>query len=162
MAQPKSTINTKHLRENEKKWSKPLLDAGWTMIPNVIFERQQALGLDAIDINILLHLASYWWKAGDLPHPSKKRIGDAIGRDPRTIQRRIARMEAGGLIRRIERREPGLGSKTNLYEFTGLISEATPFAQEKIAERKANEAVRDAKAAKKGKPKLRVVPPTTD
>lgn len=67
MAQTKRDTSEKHLRENEKKWTKPLLDAGWTMLPNVIFERQQALGLDAIDINILLHLASYWWKAGDLP-----------------------------------------------------------------------------------------------
>ena len=162
MAKPNPNENAKHLRENEKKWTKPLLDAGWTMIPNVIFERQQALGLDAIDINILLHLASYWWKAGDLPHPGKKRIADAIGRHPRTIQRRIAGMEAGGLIRRIERRVPGLGSKTNLYEFTGLIKESTPFALEKIQDRKANEASRDAKAAKKGKPKLRVVTTSQD
>lgn len=158
MSKSKTAENSEHLRENEKKWTKPLLEAGWTMIPNVIFERQQALGLDAIDINILLHLASYWWKAGDLPHPGKKRIADAIGRDPRTIQRRIARMEAGGLIQRIERRVPGMGSKTNLYEFTGLITESTPFALEKIQERKAHEAARDAKAAKRGKPKLRVVP----
>jgi len=158
MAQTKKDTSAKHLRENEKKWTRPLLEAGWTMLPNVIFERQQALGLDAIDINILLHLASYWWKAGDLPHPGKKRIADAIGRDPRTIQRRIARMEAGGLIQRIERRVAGVGSKTNLYEFTGLIDEAIPFALEKIAERKANEAKRDAKASKKGKPKLKIVP----
>tara|TARA_R110000764_G_scaffold92532_3_gene175876 strand:- start:1001 stop:1120 length:120 start_codon:yes stop_codon:yes gene_type:complete len=39
MAKQKTEQNTKHLRENEKKWTKPLLDAGWTMIPNVIFER---------------------------------------------------------------------------------------------------------------------------
>lgn len=162
MAQPKKDASVKHLRENEKKWTKPLLDAGWTMLPNVIFERQQALGLDAIDINILLHLASYWWKAGDLPHPGKKRIADAIGRHPRTIQRRIAQMEAGGLIQRIERRVSGVGSKTNLYEFTGLITEATPFALEKISERKANEVKRDAKASKKGKPKLKIVPKPED
>lgn len=147
-----------HLRENEKKWTQPLMKAGWTILPNVIFERQQALGLEPMDINILLHLASYWWKSGDLPHPGKKRIADAIGCDPRTVQRRIARMEAGGLIKRIERRIPGKGSKTNLYEFTGLITEATPFAQEKIKERQAREAARDGRARKKGKPNLQLVP----
>jgi DNA-binding Lrp family transcriptional regulator len=162
MEKARETESEKHLRENEKKWTKPLMEAGWTVLPNVIFERQQALGLDAIDINILLHLASYWWKAGDLPHPGKKRIADAIGRDPRTIQRRIARMEAGGLIQRIERRVPGMGSKTNLYEFTGLITEATPYAQEKIEDRNAREVERDGKAKKKGKPKLRVVPKNDD
>lgn len=36
------------------------MKAGWTALPNVIFERQRALGLDAIDVNIILHIASYW------------------------------------------------------------------------------------------------------
>ena len=34
------------VRENEKKWGKPLMDAGWTCIPSTIILRQQALGLD--------------------------------------------------------------------------------------------------------------------
>ena len=49
----------KELRVNEQKWSKTLMDAGWTAFPSVIIERQKALGLDAMDLNILLHLASH-------------------------------------------------------------------------------------------------------
>jgi hypothetical protein len=49
------------LRTNEKKWSKTLMDAGWTAIPSVIIERQAAFGLDSIDMNIIIHLAQYWW-----------------------------------------------------------------------------------------------------
>jgi len=158
MAKIQKSESETHLRENEKKWTLPLMEAGWTVLPNVIFERQQALGLDPLDINILLHLASYWWKSGDLPHPGKKRIATAIGCDPRTVQRRIAAMEEGGLIKRIERRIPGQGSKTNLYEFTGLIAESTPFAQEKIEKRKAQEAERNGRARRKGKPSLQLVP----
>jgi hypothetical protein len=41
------------LKVNEKKWTPTLMKAGWTALPNVLFERQQALGLDAIDINII-------------------------------------------------------------------------------------------------------------
>jgi len=160
MEKVQKTESEAHLRENEKKWTQPLMKAGWTVLPNVIFERQQALGLDPMDINILLHLASYWWKSGDLPHPGKKRIATAIGCDPRTVQRRIAKMEAGGLITRIERRIHGQGSKTNLYSFEGLINEAKPFAQEKIKEREAREAARDGRARKKGKPNLQLVPPS--
>src|SRR4051794_303220 len=36
------------LRINEKKWSKTLMDAGWNAIPNVLIEKQAALGLDAL------------------------------------------------------------------------------------------------------------------
>jgi len=56
------------LRVNEKKWTAPLIKAGWTVIPNVLFERQQALGLDPLDVNILLHIASYWWTPEGKPY----------------------------------------------------------------------------------------------
>ena len=49
------------LRRNEKKWTPTLMNAGWTVIPSIILERQQALGLDPVDVNILLQLARYWW-----------------------------------------------------------------------------------------------------
>jgi hypothetical protein len=37
------------------------MKAGWSAIPNIIIEKQRALGLDALDVNILLHLIQYWW-----------------------------------------------------------------------------------------------------
>lgn len=44
------------LKTNEAKWGKTLMDAGWCAVPNTIIERQQAIGLDATDMNILLSL----------------------------------------------------------------------------------------------------------
>jgi hypothetical protein len=61
------------------------MDAGWTVIPNVLIERQRALGLDSLDLNILLVLASMWWDAENPPWPSKKfgssgfRVGRVTG-----------------------------------------------------------------------------------
>ena len=132
----KPVARARELRINEQKWSKPLMDAGWTAMPTVIFERQQALGLDPLDVNILLHLASYWWTHDNKPHPSKVTIAKAIGVDPRTVQRHIADMEHDGLIYREERRIKGRGSKTNVYHFDGLIKEALPYAKEKLEARK--------------------------
>jgi DNA-binding transcriptional ArsR family regulator len=150
------------LRMNEKKWTKPLMDAGWTAIPAVIIERQAALGLDALDVNILLHLANYWWTEDNKPHPSKGTIAKAVGVDPRTVQRHIAQMEAGGLIRREERRISGVGSRTNLYHFDGLIKEARPFADEKLAERRRREQEDKERPGRKGHPHLKVVSNTDD
>ena len=147
----------KELKVNEKKWSKPLMDAGWTVIPTVIIERQQVLGLDPIDVNILMHLASYWWTHDNKPHPSKKTIAAAIGVHPRTVQKRIANMEKDGLIRREERRTLGQGSKTNLYHFDGLIKEATPFAKEKIEEKARRAAEDKSRVKRKKRPSLTVV-----
>lgn len=147
------------LRTNEKKWSKPLMDAGWTVFPSVIIENQKQLGLDAVDVNIILHLASKWWKAEGKPHPSKGTIALAMDVDPRTIQRRIARMEGVGFIRREERRETSTGSKTNIYHLEGLIEAALPFAEEKIAEIAEKVEIARIKATRKGapKPKLKLV-----
>jgi predicted transcriptional regulator len=145
------------LRVNEQKWSKELMATGWTAVPNVIIERQLVLGLDALDVNILLHLSTYWWTADSKPHPAKGTIAKAIGVDPRTIQRRIADMEKGGLIKRIQRREPGKGSKSNIYDFSGLIKAAQPYAREKAEEMAEKEAIRKVRAARKGKPKLSLV-----
>ncbi|MFL9585121.1 helix-turn-helix domain-containing protein [Stenotrophomonas sp. AB1(2024)] len=142
--------------EVEKKWSKSLTEAGWTAIPSVIFERQHALGLDPLDVNIILHLAGYWWKAENAPHPSKATIAAAIGVDPRTVQRRIARLEGAGFITRIARRSKKGGTTTNQYSFAGLIKAATPYALERIEEKKKriNEAT---ERAKRKKPQLTVV-----
>jgi hypothetical protein len=145
------------LQVNEKKWTPTLMKAGWTVLPNVLFERQQALGLDPLDINIVLHLASYWWNEQGKPHPSKVTIAKAIGVTPRSVQRRIAALEKDRLIRREERRLPNKNNKTNIYHLDGLIKEATPYALEKIQEMKEKAALRSARAARKGKPKLKLV-----
>lgn len=121
--------------QNEKKWSPVLMNAGWTVIPSVILERQQALGLDAMDINILLHLAKHWWYSDNPPHPSKQSIAESIGVDKSTVRRRIAQMEKDGLIKRENRFHKKYGQKANSYHFDGLITAATPFAKEAIEAR---------------------------
>lgn len=145
------------LKVNEQKWTKPLMDAGWTVFPNVFLHRQAALGLDAVDINILMHLASYWWTVSTKPHPSKTTIAKAMDIDPRTVQRHIARLEKAGMIKRQERRVSQFGSKPNIYHFEGLIKLATPYAQELIEAKEEKIAAKKAIVAKKGKPNLKVV-----
>jgi DNA-binding transcriptional regulator YhcF (GntR family) len=132
------------LRRNEAKWSKPLMEAGWNAIPSIIIEKQAALGLDAIDMNIVVHLSNYWWHADNLPCPSIETIAKAVGVKPRTVQKRIKALHAVGLLTRTERRKTRFGSDTNLYSFEGLIEAAVPYAKEKIAEReKRREAEKD-------------------
>lgn len=160
MTNGNSAIKTQvesELRVNEKKWSKPLMAAGWTAMPSVIIERQKVLGLEALDINIIMHLATYWWTHDNKPHPSKKTIAEAIGVTPRTVQRRIASLEKSGFIQREQRRVKGKGSRTNLYHFDGLIKAAQPYAEEKIREIANREAARKSAVARKGRARLQIV-----
>jgi hypothetical protein len=150
------TADAETLRRNEAKWSKPLMAAGWNAIPSIIIEKQQALGLDAIDMNIIVHLSNYWWRADTLPFPSVATIAQALGIKPRTVQKRVADLQAVGLLTRIERRKTRYGSDTNLYGFDGLIKAALPYAQEKIVERE-KRAQEDKDRIARKKPRLTIV-----
>lgn len=146
------------LRTNEKKWSKPLMDAGWTALPSVIIENQRQLDLTPLDLNIILYLASKWWTAEGKPFPSKNTMAKAMNVHPRTIQKHIASLEAANYVHREERRME-TGSKTNIYHLDGLIKAAKPFADEKVAEMKDKAEIAKRKAERRGAPKLRLVKP---
>jgi len=145
--------DAENLHVNEKKWSKPLMQAGWSAVPSILIEKQQALGLDPVDMNIILHLIQYWWHPDNPPHPSVGTIAEAIGRDPRTVTRRITALAQLGFLERTERRQTRHGSDTNLYSFNGLIQKLQPYAVEKIAEKEMAKAVKAARVSRK-KPKL--------
>ncbi|EIO5090175.1 helix-turn-helix domain-containing protein [Vibrio cholerae] len=133
------------VKANEKKWGKPLMKAGWTAFPSVILEKQHALGLTAMDVNIILYLSTHWWEAERKPYPSKRTIAQALGVTPRTIQKRIAALEQLGFIEREYRPHKLKGNDTNIYHFNGLIQAAEPYAIDKIAE------IESAVAAKKAR-----------
>lgn len=117
----------------EAKWGKTLIAAGFTALPDVIFQYQKALKLKPLDVLILLHLASHWWRPNENPWPSKGRIAEAIDVDPRTIQRAISKMEGLGYVKRIERKAKAGDNLTNEYDLRGLVTAAQKFAEEKIA-----------------------------
>jgi DNA-binding transcriptional regulator YhcF (GntR family) len=156
MAAKTQTDSSTDLRTNEKKWTKPLMEAGWTAMPSVIIENQRQLGLEPLDLNIVVYLASKWWTAEGKPYPSKSTMAKAMNVHPRTIQKHIASLEAAGYIRREERRTE-TGSRTNIYHLDGLIKAARPFADEKLAEIEEKTAIRKLRQNRRGAPKLRVV-----
>lgn len=156
MSTKKQAGGNADLRTNEKKWSKALMDAGWTAMPSVIIENQRQLGLSSLDLNIVLYLASKWWTAEGKPFPSKGTMAKAMDVHPRTVQKHIAALEGAGYIRREERRTEA-GSKTNIYHLDGLIKAAKPFADEKVAEMRDKAEMAKRKQNRRGAPKLRLV-----
>lgn len=77
-----------------------------------------------------------------MPHPSKNTLAQSIGVSPSTIRRRIKSMEAGGLIKRIERRRDNNRSETNEYDLSPLREVLKPYAEEELVERRRNSAAR--------------------
>lgn len=117
------------LKALEKKWGKEtLMVNGWTAIPNILLERQQALGIDAIKLNILLVLLMHWWTKPDMPFPGKTKISEFVGRDTSTVQKHIKQMEQQGLIERKTRFLAAGGQTSNEYDLSGLIAKLHEFA----------------------------------
>ena len=141
------------LRTNEQKWTPILMDPGWLALPNVVVENQRALGLDPVDMNILLHLIRHWWQAENLPHPSKRTIAECMSIDQSTVRRHLATMEAAGLIKRISRSDKTLGQKSNAYDFTGLIEKCQPYAKEVMKQREAKRE-QASKSRIRGRPRI--------
>lgn len=156
MAKTKTT-NQSELKVLEQKWSPELIEAGWTVLPAALIEHQRALGIDAIDINIILHLANRWWTADNRPMPSKTSIATAMSIHPTTVRKRIKKMEAAGFVQREERRISQVGSKSNIYHLDGLIEELKPFAFEMVEQKKKRMAERTARYAQRSRPKLALV-----
>lgn len=143
---------SERLKRNEEKWSPALMEAGWTVIPSIILEKQHALGLDPIDVNILLQLARHWWYSNNPPHPSKATIAECLNVDPSTVRRHIARMEKDGFITRVARFNKK-GRDTNYYHFDGLIKAATPYAKEFTVQKEQQKAENANRKSRK-RPKL--------
>jgi hypothetical protein len=86
-----------------EKWTKAVMDAGYTIVPWVLLTKQDELGLDPLDMNILLQLAAQWFKAGGLCTPAKGTLATRLDVHPRTVQRRIAKLEKRRLLKRVTR-----------------------------------------------------------
>lgn len=124
------------VKANVKKWGKDVMDAGYTLVPNVLIERQRALGLDSVDLNILLVILSHWWTPDSRAFLAKETIGEAVGKSARTVQRRIVRMKADGILDTIERYTSTGRRTANGFDLQKLATGAGPFAKELLAERK--------------------------
>lgn len=120
----------------ESKWGKAQIESGYTAVPTVLLHAQQALKLKPLDVLIILHLASYWWKPADMPWPAKGTIAGAVGVDARTVQRSIKKMEDMGYIKRIERRARAGDNLSNQYDLSGLVKALKPLASEALKVRK--------------------------
>ena len=146
---PRPKARRNQLKKSELKWGTDLWSSGWTGIPTVILHRQKALKLTPLDVNVLLHLVSYWWDHDRLPFPSKNTIAECIGRSARTVGRSLEKMSDQGILERHLRR-----GQTTKYGFGGLKKQARPFAEEALEEKRRR--VRDARRdARTTKPKAR-------
>ncbi len=116
------------------KWG-GALDAGFTVIPDVLLRAQQVLELDPVDLAIILNLVMHWWRTDELPHPRPSVIAKRIGVTTRTVERRLAKLQERQLLVRL----PPEKSKDNLtvrrFDLRGLVHQLAALAAMNLADR---------------------------
>ncbi|MFC6199394.1 helix-turn-helix domain-containing protein [Ponticaulis profundi] len=116
----------------EKRWGKEVFANGYLVIPSILLRAQARLHIDCVELAVLLHLLDHWWSDDKMPFPSKRRLGERLGRSAKTIQRAMVRLEEEGLIRRKARKNSAGGQTSNLYDLTPLVEKLQPIAKEML------------------------------
>lgn len=113
----------------------------------MLFVKQQALGLDALDVVVLLNLTLLWWFRDQPPFPRSSIIARRIGVSSRTVQRVFKKLERFGYIRRGHWRDAEGNIKPAIY-LDGLLdaltkaAEADPILRKRMADAEVIEAGR--------------------
>jgi biotin operon repressor len=122
----------KHEKTNfsiKEKWGSIVSGgrAGFTGVPDALIRGQGELGISDREMVVLLNILMYWWQAEKLPFVSSERIGEATGKDQRSVQRAIKGLELKGFLQRAN--VDFDSDSRNGYELSGLIRQLEPIAK---------------------------------
>ncbi len=121
-----------------EKWGSALRQ-GFVQFPTVLLRRQAELGIDAVQLVVLLQLIASWWDKDDAPYPSTQTMASRMGLSVRTVQRSLKELEAKGLLRRKPATESNDGaSLVTRYDLQPLSARLINIVQDQV--RVANEA----------------------
>ena len=116
------------------KWG-GALDAGFQIVPNTLIRAQQHLGLDALDVVILLNITMHWWEVDDLPYPRPSVIANRTGVSARTVERRLAKLQQIQLLERLPTEIRDDGPSIRRFNLSGLSRRLEQLAAHEIADR---------------------------
>lgn len=117
-------------QESVKKFGAAVA-ARFTIVPSLLFEKQRDLNITPVEFAVLLQLMSYWWKAADLPWPSKRDLGRRLDMDESNVRRHITSLCQKKLIERIERTDKATNRQTsNKYSFKPLVQKLKKLAEQ--------------------------------
>jgi hypothetical protein len=128
----------------ERIWGKSVYSHGYAGIPSILIQAQRRLGINSMQMNIIVQLLDYWHEPTRKPFPTKKDLAKRIDVTEKTIQNNIRALERAGLIRREMRKTAAGDWNSNIYHLDGLVAKVQALEPEFAAEKKKR---KEAKAA---------------
>lgn len=128
-----------------QKWGKDTMDANYAVIPSALLRGQARLGINATELAVLIHLIDHWWKADEMPWPSKKTLADRLMMGEKAVQRAMRKLEEAKLVERKPRFNKTGARTSNEYDLSPLVERLRPIAKDMIeASKQAKEIKRKA------------------
>lgn len=133
MTQPGMSRSTQRsTRAAGPAWTTPVLALGSTQVPNALLAHHLALGLDAKDVALLLHLWRRWDTRDGSARCSVEQLARESGIKRGGVKRRLGRMQAAGLLQK-RPAQTADDEKVRRYAFGGLVqrtvASVTPAAR---------------------------------
>jgi hypothetical protein len=130
---------SKKASSTERIWGKAVYKHGYAGIPSILIQAQQRLGINSMQMNIIVQLLDYWFEPTRKPFPMKKELATRIGVTEKTIQNNIRALEQAGLIQRQMRKTAAGDWNSNIYHLDGLIAKVQALEPEFCGREEATE-----------------------
>ncbi len=136
---------SKKASSTERIWGKAVYKHGYAGIPSILIQAQQRLGINSMQMNIIVQLLDYFYEPSRKPFPTKRELATRIGVTEKTIQINIRALEKAELIQREMRKTAAGDWNSNIYHLDGLIAKVQAlepeFAEEKRKRKEAKAAL---------------------
>ena len=99
-----------------EKWTKAVIDQGFTVIPNLLIEHKVQLGLSAAEFLVLVCIEKHRWDGLNKPWPSNDALSRLTGISPRQVGRITTSLEDKGVLAKVRRE-----GRTCLFDMNPLV-----------------------------------------
>ena len=118
----------------QEKWGEALA-AGFQVVSNVLIRAQSRLGLDAVDVVILLNLTAHWWTKDARPFISPASIAKRMNVATRTVERHLKKLEERDFIKRSAPTRTGERIYIRHYDLMPLVGIMREASRTALSER---------------------------
>jgi hypothetical protein len=130
------TTASKKPSSTERIWGKAVYSHGYAGIPSILIQAQRRLGINWMQMNIIVQLLDYWHEPTRRPFPTKRDLAKRIGVTEKTIQNNVRALENAGLILREQRKTAAGDWNSNIYHLDGLVAKVQAMEPDFAAEKK--------------------------
>src|SRR5215212_7963267 len=118
----------------ELRFGDEIIQAGWTVVPNVLLRYQAKLEISASELTFILQVWYHWWDLKD-PYPALPTVSQRMGQSRRQVNRYVEALKDKGYLIVKERKSAQRGQITSEYDFSPLLDKLRELYRQEHSDR---------------------------